>query len=201
MAKRRTFSGSDRETRLAEAALRLLTKQEWGKLTLAAVARAARLPLSDVFSVIPTKAALPRIILHVLAKETARRHRVDSRSGDPRERVFDATMRFFDVQEVHAPALKKLYRALQHDPLAVFGLRNTVLELAGEFLALAEADVGSSSCVQGTVFAGILIRAVFAWRDDDDEMGKTMAQLDRDLRRAERLLWPGAGKSRAQRGK
>lgn len=201
MPKRRTFSGSDRETRLAEAALRLLAKQEWGKLTLASVARAARVPLSDVFPVVPTKAALPRIILQVLAKETARRHRVDSRSGDPRERVFDATMRFFDVQERHAVALKKLYRALQYDPLAVLGLRNTVLDLAGELLALAEADVGSSSGVQGTVFAGILIRAVFAWRDDDDEMGKTMAQLDRDLRRAERILWPSPAKSRAQKGK
>lgn len=201
MAKRRTTSDSDRETRLAEAALRLLAKQEWEKLTLAAVARAAKLRLSDVLSVIPSKSALPRIVLRVLAKEAARQRRVDKRSGDPRERVFDATMSFFDVQERHAVALKALYRALPYDPPTLFGLRNAVLDLAGELLALAEADVGSSPGAQGTVFAGILIRAVFAWRGDDGEMGKTMAQLDRDLRRAERLLWPTPAKSRARKDK
>jgi hypothetical protein len=69
-------------------------------------------------------------------------------------------------------------------------MRGDVLQVSGEFLALAEADFGVSARLQAAIFAGILVRAVSAWRDDDEEMGKTMAQLDRDLRRLERLLWP-----------
>ena len=189
MPKRRTASGSDRETLLAEAALRFLKKQDWRTMTLASVARLARLPLSDVLSILPSKSVLQGFVLRVLAKETARRHSANGRSADPRERLFDATMTFFDVQEIHAAALKKLYRALQYDPPTLLATRNDILHLAGELLALAEADIGLSPRVQAAIFAGILIRAVSVWRDDDKELGKTMAQLDGDLRRVERLLW------------
>jgi len=190
MPKSRATPKADPEARIAEAALGLLETQAWSAITLAAIARSARLPLSDVLSVVPSKSALPGVVLRRLAKETARRHKAEARSTDPRERLFDAAMTFFDVQELHGAALRKLYRALQVDPPTLLAMRNDIVRLAGELLALAETDTGLSPPVQAAIFAGILIRAVSVWRDDDAEMGKTMAQLDADLRRAQRLLWP-----------
>jgi ubiquinone biosynthesis protein COQ9 len=190
VAKESAASRVDRESQLAGATLKLLAKQQWRSLTLAAVARSAKLRLPDVLGILPSKAALPGLILRMLARETASRHRPDASSGSPRERLFDVTMSWFDVQQKDAPALKKLYRALQTDPATLFALRGDALHISGEFLALAEADFGASARVQAAIIAGVLVRAVSVWRDDDDEMGKTMAQLDRDLRRLERLLWP-----------
>jgi hypothetical protein len=194
MPKNRSASATDHETQLASAALKLLVREEWRSLTLASVARAAKLRMPDVLGIVPSKAALPGMILRMLARETARRHRVDASSADPRERLFDVAMTWFDVQQPQASALKKLYRALQVDPATLLAIRGDVLHVSGEFLALAEADFGASARLQAAIFAGVLVRAVSAWRDDDEEMGRTMAQLDRDLRRLERLLWPKPSK-------
>ena len=189
MAKSRGTASSNPAS-VAEAALRLLKKHEWPEITLAWVARLAKLPLSVVISEVASKSALPGAILRTLAAETTSRHIADAASTDPRERLFDVTMVFFDVQQLHATALKKLYRALQYDPPTLLATRNDIVRVAGELLALAEADTGLSPWLQATVFSGVLIRAVSTWRGDGADMGKTMAQLDGDLRRVERLLWP-----------
>lgn len=193
MPKRRTASKPDRESLLANAALKLLERQAWGEITLASAARSAKVSLTDVLSIVPSKSALPGFVLRALAREALRGHRPDAKSTDPGERLFDAAMSFFDVQQSHAAALKKLYRALPYDPPTLLSMRNDVLHVAGELLALAEADRGLSPQVQAAVFAGILIRAVSVWCEDDAEMGKTMVQLDSDLRRAHRFLWPKSG--------
>ena len=199
MPRRRTPSRTNPDTLLAQATLRLLEKQDWSKITLASVARSIKRPLSDVLCIVPSKSALPGIVLRSLATEAARRQTADAKSVDPRERLFDVTMTWFDVQQPHASGLKKLYRALQYDPPTLLATQNDILQLSGELLALAEADIGLSPRVQAAVFAAILIRAVSVWRDDDEEMGKTMAQLDRDLRRLERFLWLKPGLKNVRR--
>jgi len=190
MGKRRSASTVDRETMLARAAIGLLAKQDWSRLTLAAVARAAKLPLRDAAVLAGSKIGVAGFVLRMLARETAGRYRAVSASDDPRERLFDATMTFFDVQRSDAKALKALYRALQYDPVTLLALRSDILAVSEEFLALAKADFGLSPRLQAGVFAGILLRAVSVWLHDDAELGKTMARLDGDLRRAARLLWP-----------
>lgn len=195
MQKRRTPSGSDRETLVAQAALGLLDKEEWSRITLTAVARLAKLPLSDVMAAASSKAALPGLILRMLIRETARRNTSDAKSSDPRERLFEVAMAWFDAQQSFAVGLKRLYRALQYDPASFLALRGEILDASGHLLALAEADFGFSPLIQSAAFAAILVRAVAAWRDDGDDMGKTMAQLDGDLRRVEKFLWPKAQKA------
>jgi AcrR family transcriptional regulator len=190
MPNRSTTLGRDREALLALAAMRLLAKQDWPKLTLGAIARSAGLSLRDAIDVASSKAGIPGLILRMLALETANRYSQDSTSGEPRDRLFDVTMTFFDVQEAYRESLKKLYGALLYDPGTLLALRGEILSFSGELLALAEADFGLSTRMQSVIFAGVLIRATIAWREDDDQLGKTMAQLDGDLRRMQRLLWP-----------
>jgi len=193
MPKRRTASTANRETVLAQAALKLLEKQAWGTITLASIARAAKTPLQETIAIAPSKTAVLGFILRMFARETAKQHTPEQPSGESRERLFDVTMTWFDAQQPHAVALKKLYRALPYDPGSLLALRNEMLRVSGELLVLAEADFGFSARIQSAVFTGILIRALAVWGGDDAEMGKTMARLDADLRRAERFLWPKAG--------
>jgi len=195
MPKRRIASAANRETLLAQAALKLLEKQAWGTITLASIARAAKTPLPEAIALAPSKTAVLGFILRMFARETAKHHLAGQPSGESRERLFDVTMTWFDAQQPHAAALKKLYRALPYDPVSLLALRTEMLRVSGELLALAEADFGFSARIQSAVFTGILIRAVAVWGGDDAEMGKTMAQLDGDLRRASRFLWPKTANS------
>ncbi len=186
----------DREARLAAAAFRLLGKGSWRDLTLAAVARAAKLPWPDVFSIAPSKAALPGLLLRRLGAETARRYKPDRASKGARERVFDVAMTWFDVQRSRKAAMRSLYDGIKRDPLALLPARGDILAAADQIRALAEADTGASAQVGTAILAGVLMRAVPIWLDDDHEMGKTMARLDRDLRRIERFLWPRSTRPR-----
>ena len=190
MPKRTTARKNDTGALLTRAVLDILARREWPDITLAAIARAAKLPLPDVLTIASSKTALPGLILRNLARENLHWQKVGPTSDNPRERLFDVTMTWFDTQQSHALALKKLYRALQYDPATLLAMRADIVDTAGELLALAEADFRLSPRLQAAVFAGVLVRATSVWRDDDEEMGKTMAQLEADLRRVERLLWP-----------
>jgi hypothetical protein len=195
MPKQTTAPRNDKASQLVRAVLDILARQKWSDITLAAVARAAKVPLPDALAIAPSKSALPGLILRNLARENLRGQRIGPSSDDPRERLFDVTMTWFDTQQSHALALKKLYRALQYDPATLLAMRGDIVDTAGELLALAEADFGGlSPRLQAGVFAGVLVRATSAWREDDAELGKTMAQLEADLRRLERFLWPNPPK-------
>jgi hypothetical protein len=193
MAKRITARQNDRRAEVGRAILDVLAREKWSNITLASVARAAKLPLTDVLAIVPSKTSLPGLILKNVARQTMHRHKAAAASENPRERLFDVTMTWFDTQQSHASALKKLYRALQYDPATLLAMRGNIADAAGELLALAEADFGLSARLQAAIFAGVLVRATSVWRDDDEEMGRTMAQLERDLRRLERFFWPKPG--------
>src|SRR5215467_10582093 len=135
MPEKNRASGTDQETQLAHAALKLLNGTEWGSLTLASVARAAKHSLPGVLGIVPSKSALPGVILRLMARETGLRYSADAASDNPRERLFDVAMTWFDVQQQQpqAKALKRLYGALQYDPATLFALRGDMLQVAGEF--------------------------------------------------------------------
>jgi ubiquinone biosynthesis protein COQ9 len=179
---------SDPEKQLVDGAFRLLARKSWSELTLAAIARAAKLSLVDALAIAPSKAALVGVILRATAHETSRRYKPDSGPQSARERIFDVTMTWFEVQQPKKPAMRALYTGLRGDPLALISARREVIRCADQILALAEADAGPAAFVVAGSLAGILLRATFVWIDDGRDMDKTMAQLDRDLRRLGRLF-------------
>jgi AcrR family transcriptional regulator len=180
------------ETRLADAAFRLLARTGWPELTLAAAAKAAKLPLAGLHTVAPDKTALLRLMLRRLGQETSELYRRDKQSVTPRDRFFDVAMTWFDVLSSRRKAMQSLYDGLGRDPFALLALRRSALAEAQWLLALAEADMGSASPLRAMAVAGLLARATGVWLGDDAQLTKTMARVDGDLRRAERFLWPRA---------
>ncbi len=81
----------DAETRLADAALKLLTKTPWSDLMLAAAARAAKLPLASLQATLPAKPALLGLLLRKFGAAAAAAYRPD-KQADMRGRVFDVSM-------------------------------------------------------------------------------------------------------------
>jgi hypothetical protein len=190
----------DVESRIAAAAFRLLAKEPWSRMTLASVARAAKVSWDEMFKTAPTRAALVGVMLRRAAAETARRHRPDRATQTARERVFDAIMSWFETQNARKEAVRALYEGLKREPLMLLSLRSNFVASAEWLLALAEADAGVASRLRVACIGGLMARTLPVWLSDSDDLGKTMAQLDRDLRRVENFLWPrGKAPPRARR--
>ena len=183
---------TDRD-RIIDAALTLIAQNGWRRLSLAAIAAEAGLPILNLYRAFPSKAAIlcaffRRIDEAVLAAPVE--PEIDER---PRDRVFDLLMRRFDALQPYRGAIEVLGRELPGDPLAALaagaGLLRSMawmLEAAG----IAADGIGGAVAVKLT--ASAYMRTVREWlRDETVDLAPTMAALDRRLRGIER--WYGRG--------
>jgi hypothetical protein len=158
-------------------------------MTLASVARGAKLSWDEMLEAAPSRAALVGVMLRRAAADAAGRYRPDRTMQSARERAFDAIMSWFEAQNARKEAVRSLYEGLRQEPLTLLSVRSDIVASAEWLLAIAEADAGSASSVRAACIGGLVARALPVWLSDDEDMGKTMAQLDRDLRRVERFVW------------
>jgi hypothetical protein len=180
------MSKADPSAKLADAALKLLAKTRWNDLTLAAVAKTAKVSLAGLRP-LGGKPALIGLILRKLGDETAKRYRPGAKSP-ARDRLFEAAMSWFDVSNARKPAMRSLFEGLKRDPLSLLAARLDIMSAASWLLTLAEADTGPAISIRSLALAGAIARAMPVWLDDGKDMAKTMARLDGDLRRAGSLF-------------
>ena len=176
------------DIRLADAALRLLKKEAWRELSLAAIAKSAKVPMTELAAHAPSKAALIGLILRRLGEEVTRTYKPDTNAESARDRLFDVSMLWFDTLARHEDAVRSLYEGLRTDPFTLIAARGTIIAAAEWLMTLAEADTGPALSLRAAAFAAMLGRAVPVWLEDDSDLTKTMARLDGDLRRGESLL-------------
>jgi AcrR family transcriptional regulator len=185
--KRAAARPADPESAAIEAALRLAAEKGWARVSLAEVAEASGLKMSELYARFPSKQA----ILDGLGRQVDREvlEAVDSEApeGSARDRLFDVLMRRFDALEAHRDGLKAVLRSTACDPLALlcgaFGLRRSMaamLEAAG----LSASGVAGLLRIKGV--SAVYLMTLRAWLGDDSaDKAHTMAVLDRALRRAE----------------
>ena len=176
------------DIRLADAALRLLKKEAWRDLPLARIAKAAKVPMTELPAYAPSKAALIGLVLRRLGEEVTRTYKPDSQTESARDRLFDVSMAWFDTLASHEDSVRSLYEGLRGDPVTLIAARDGIVTAAQWLMTLAEADTGPALALRATAFAAILGRAIPVWLEDDSDLTKTMARLDSDLRRGESLL-------------
>jgi len=167
------------DTRLADAALKLLAKTAWRDLTLAQVAKAAKLPLAKLQELRGGKSALLGLILEKLGAETASRYKPES--DNARDRLFDVCLCWFESSAKRKPAIRALTDGLRFDPLTLLAEREAIVSAANWLLTLAEADTGPAPLARALALAVVMGRTIPVWLDDDAELTKTMARLDGDL--------------------
>jgi len=184
----RTSKHAAPDIRLADAALRLLKKEAWRELSLAAIAKAAKVPMTELAVYAPSKAALIGLILRRLGEDVTRAYKPDPGTESARDRLFDVSMLWFDTLARHEDAVRSLYEGLRNDPLTLIAARGPIIAAAEWLMTLAEADTGPALALRATAFAAVLGRAVPVWLEDDSDLTKTMARLDGDLRRGESFL-------------
>ena len=172
--------------RLVAAALKLAAERPWREVTLANIAEAAGVSLVDVRREFNSKSdALAAFVRMV---DDAVLARAPHRSGTQpaRDALFEVIMSRFDVLAAYKPALKSIAASWTLDPsvaCAVGQSQAWMLRAAG---IRAEGIEGQA---RAAGLAAVYASVYRTWLSDDDPgLAKTMAALDRHLRRGERAL-------------
>lgn len=172
--------------RVVVAALRLAAERPWGEVTMFDIAEASGLGLVELRKTCPSKgsvlAAFTRMIDDaVLAK--AVRPAADTATRDA---IFEVVMSRFDTMQPYKPGLRSIFNDLGFDTdvaRRLFASQAWMLNASGVPLD----GVGGAVRVVG--LASVYASVFRIWLEDDDVgLARTMAALDRRLRRGEQSL-------------
>ena len=190
MAAKKPAKKREPRQALIEAMLKLAADKRWRDISLSGIAAEAGVSLGELSLHFATKT---RIVAGFMAQTDARL--LDglaklSKDDTTRDRLFDVLMQRFDLLAPHKAALKNITTGVRRDPAAMGLLVCPALRT--QHLMMAGAGVtatGVSGLVKHVGLAGVYGSVFRTWlQDDDPGLAKTMAALDRALRRGEDLL-------------
>lgn len=183
---------STAQDRLIDAALSLAARQGWRGTGMAAIAAEAGLPLGEAYAAAPSRLAL-LAAFHRRIDQMALAGAGESQEP-ARDRLFDALMRRFDALAPHRPALRAVWRDSLGDPTALLGVPALLCSMAWMLEAAGVSAAGIGGRLRTHLLAGLYLSVLRVFFDDDSaDLAKTMAALDRCLRRAE--SWLGLGRT------
>lgn len=184
----------DKQARIVDAALRLAAERGWAEITLDDIAAAAKLDADEVYRLTPTKSAVlnafvRRTDLAVLEGQPSAAADEDA-EATTHDRLFDVLMRRFEVLSPDRAALGILCRDLPRDPVA---LAAVIPQAHCSFGRMLEAAGVSTKGLRGLArihaIAAVWLATQRTWfSDEGPDMARTMAVLDRNLRRMEETV-------------
>lgn len=181
---------TDPRKQVVEALMRLAATRRWDEIELGDIATEADLPLGKLRGLFPSKLAmlggLTRIVDDAVLAELS-----DDLAGEPvRERLFDLVMRRLDALAPYKPGLRRIAPVIRRDPLTMAALNRGAVNSWRYMLASAgipTEDALGTLRVQGAVL--LMARVSEVWLEDDEpELSRTMARLDRELKRAGAIM-------------
>lgn len=168
----------------------LCADQRWEAVTLSAIAERAGIGLGQLRQAYGSRLALAadfsaRLDASVLAEMDP-----DLSSEPPRDRLFDVMFSRIEALQGHKAMIRNWGAAARRDPFLALAF-NDILTRSMTWM-LAGAGIGASgarNAIRAQALALIWTRTLQDWIDDDDPgLARTMAALDRRLRRAERAV-------------
>lgn len=188
---------ADPDAALIAACFEQIEARGWTRLSIAAAAHDAGIPIATARRLVPDRLALLRRF-GALADDFALRDAPPE--GPPRDRLFDLVMRRIDFLQAHRAGVIALLRAAPFDPpaallLAASSLRSMTWLLESAGIAAA----GPQGALRAVGLLAVWGWTVRAWeRDTSEDMAATMAALDTALGRAEQAAGWLASRARAE---
>ena len=190
MAARKKAAGpQDPRDRILDASLACAARDGWAGTTLRSVAGEAGVSLADLHGHFRSRPALVAGLLD----RADRRVLADDAPADtgesPRDRLFDVLMRRFDALQPHRDGVAAVAWDLIRDPLALACMAPRFMRSMDWMLEAAGISAsGPCGRLRAKGLAAVYLQVFRVWaRDDSADMAKTMAALDRALKRAEGL--------------
>lgn len=180
----------DKQARIIDAALRLSEERGWTAITLDDIATAAKLDIDEVYRLTPTKSAVlnayvRRTDLAVLEVQSSADD--EEAEASTHDRLFDVLMRRFEVLLPDRAALGVLCRDLPRDPVSLAAVLPQAHCSFGRMLEAAGVSTkGLRGLARIHAIAAVWMATQRTWfSDEGEDMARTMAVLDRNLRRME----------------
>ncbi len=188
MAKKTTTT-SERSSRVIDAALALAGERGWHAVSLADIAVRAEMSLAELHEQFDGKAAIFQAFL-VRLDEALWKGELPAGEEAARDRLFDVVMRRFDAMRPDKEGIRAIVKGSAVDPWMLLCSGPHLLRSAALMLEIAGVSAsGPLGRLKTKGLVVVYLAAFRVWlRDDSADMAKTMATLDRSLRRAEGLL-------------
>ena len=199
MAKpKRARQPVDPARRVVECALTLAAERGWRRVSLGDIAAAARLSLAELYRLYPSRAAI--LAAFVRQIDAAVLSEGEAEGATARERLFDLLMRRFEALRPHKAGVEAILRDCGSDPLALLCGGPRLKRSMGWMLEAAGVPShGLLGLARAKGLAVVYLATMRSWfADDTADMSRTMAALDKHLRRAESLA--GLCRPRGRRG-
>ena len=182
-------SKAKRPQHILKTALGLAAEAPWSSISLRDIAEAASVSPSEIYTLYPSKIAIVKayfISVDAAVLETKFGFEAED---SPRDRLFEVLMRRFDALSDHRKSVLSILATLRCDPVSALCLSGSLCSSMGWML---EASAIPSSWPNGRLTVNGLVAlwlvTLRTWqRDESEDMAHTMAVLDKNLRRAERL--------------
>ncbi|WEK50009.1 MAG: TetR/AcrR family transcriptional regulator [Candidatus Kaistia colombiensis] len=175
------------KSKIIDALLGLLSEKPYAEIGLGEVAARAGLSLGDLRAAYDGKlAVLADFMRHI---DSAVLDAADEPSTDEsaRDRLFDLIMKRLDRMAPHRAAVGHLAESARRDPGLALCLNRIALDSARFMLAGAGISTdGLRGAARTQGFVLMVARILPVWRKDEDpDLSKTMAAVDRALEHAE----------------
>ena len=177
------------EGKVVTAAMDLAASPGWGEISMRDIADAAGVPLADVLAKFPEKAWIIRAFSKSVDAAMLKGAGDIERAQTPRDALFEVIMARFDLMAPYKKGLQSIVADMalsMPDPRLLprmMNAQNAILQAAGI------NPEGPAGMVRKLGLATVYGQVLRIWLDDDDAgMARTMAALDRRLRRGEQTL-------------
>lgn len=172
--------------RLIAAAMKLAADKPWREVSLLDIAAGAGVTLADVRTSFDGKSAIVRGFVRAVDDALLRQARRSAAREGVRDALFEVIMARLDLLTPYKPSVRSIMQGTDPDP----AMLRTMLCSQHWMLQAAGVETAGARGAVRTLGLATLYASVFrTWLDDEDPgMARTMAALDRRLRRGERNL-------------
>jgi len=172
--------------KIIAAAMKLAATHKWADVTLRMISEEASVSMSDMKREASSKAHIFGLFTAEVDKTVLAQVPPLDRSQSTRDNLFETIMNRFDAMQPYKAGIKSIIADAAPDPRLLqrlFSSQSWMLEAAGI------SSYGPLGSVRIAGLASIYMQVVRIWLEDDDPgMARTMAALDRRLRRGERSI-------------
>ena len=184
------FDLKQNQDRIVDAAIRLAASDGWSGLSLNRIAHEAGVSLNELRREFSSKAEILAAYTRAVDDAVLANAEPDEADAAPRDRLFDVLMTRFELMAPHRPALRRIKEDLQYHPGEGLVQLSNMARSMYWMLAAAGIDAeGSKSLLRVPGLLRLYARVFDIWIEDDDPgLSRTMAVLDRRLRRGEQAM-------------
>ena len=190
---RKTASGAGRRKdvpqTIIESALTLAASRGWARVGLGDIAEAAGVSLAELRAEFPSKHAIVAAYSANIDREVLAARDPEMAGRPASERLFDVLMKRFDLLNARREGVVAIVRSAPSNPEGVLCGSLTMRRSMRWMLEAADlSSAGLRGQLRVKALCALYLSMIRVWlHDDSEDMARTMAVLDRRLRRLDRL--------------